>query len=84
VFGVRKIVLSAVLIGATAAAVCNEPSLGRKRRFVSWSSRTNRVWGAQSRSCSLPVLVKQTAEEVASAHGASVILAKNGQPDERV
>ena len=28
--------------------------------------------------------MKQTAEEVASAHGASVILAKNGQPDERV
>jgi len=32
----------------------------------------------------LPVLVKQAAEEVASAHGASVILAKNSQPDERV
>jgi hypothetical protein len=41
------------------------------------------LWGAQSRSCSLPVLVKQTTEEVASAHGASVILAKNGQPGER-
>ena len=27
-FGVREIVLSAVLIGAAAAAVCNEPSLG--------------------------------------------------------
>jgi len=39
VFGVREIVLSAVLIGAAAAAVCNEPSLGRKRRFVSWSGR---------------------------------------------
>ncbi|HSO54972.1 MAG TPA: hypothetical protein VL330_20055, partial [Actinomycetes bacterium] len=38
------------------------------------------LWGAQSRSCSLPVLMKQTAKEVASAHGASVILAKNGQP----
>jgi hypothetical protein len=32
----------------------------------------------------LPVLVKQTAEQVASAHGASVILARNGQPGERV
>jgi hypothetical protein len=28
--------------------------------------------------------VKQTAEQVASAHGASVILARNGQPGERV
>ena len=42
------------------------------------------LWGAQSRSCSLPVLVEQTAEEVASAHGASVILARNGQRGERV
>ncbi len=42
-FGVREIVLSAVLIGGAAATVCNEPSLGRKRRFVSWSGRNNRV-----------------------------------------
>jgi hypothetical protein len=35
-------------------------------------------------SCSLPVLVRQTAEQVASTQGALVILAKNGQPVERV
>jgi hypothetical protein len=32
----------------------------------------------------LPVLVKQTAEQVASTHGASVILAEDRQPGGRV
>ena len=35
---------------------------------------------AQTRSCSLPVLVEQTAEQVTSKHPALPILADNGQP----
>jgi hypothetical protein len=37
------------------------------------------VKGAQTRSCSSPVLVQETAEEVASVHSAPVIRTRNGQ-----
>jgi hypothetical protein len=36
--------------------------------------------GAQTRSCSSPVLVEQTAEQVTSTHPALPILADDGQP----
>jgi hypothetical protein len=38
------------------------------------------VKGAQTRSCSLSVLVQQTAEQVAPTHSALLILGVNGQP----
>jgi hypothetical protein len=40
----------------------------------------NRLKGAQTRSCSSPVLVEQTAEQVTSTHPALPILADDGQP----
>ncbi len=42
-------------------------------------SRALDLKGAQTRSCSSPVLVEETAEQVASMHSASVILAEDGQ-----
>ncbi len=42
------------------------------------------VKGAQRRSCSLSVLVKETAEQVASVHSALVILAQDGQLGRRM
>jgi hypothetical protein len=36
------------------------------------------VKGAQTRSCSSPVLVEETAEQVAAMHSAAVILAEDG------
>ncbi len=42
------------------------------------------VKGTQTRSWSLSVLVKETAEQVASVHNALVILAQDGQLGQRV
>jgi hypothetical protein len=39
-----------------------------------------RLKGAQTRSCSSPVLVQQTAEQVGPTHSALLILGVNGQP----
>jgi hypothetical protein len=39
-----------------------------------------RLKGAQTRSCSLSVLVEQAAKQVASLHSAAVILAQDDQP----
>jgi hypothetical protein len=39
-----------------------------------------RLKGAQTRSCSSPVLVQQTAEQVEPTHSALLILGVNGQP----
>ena len=36
--------------------------------------------GAKTRSCSSPILVEQTAEQVTSTHPALPILADDGQP----
>jgi hypothetical protein len=44
---------------------------GREQR----ADRAKDLKGAQTRSCSLPVLVEQTAEQVASMHSAAVIFA---------
>jgi hypothetical protein len=38
-----------------------------------------KVWGAQMRSCSSPVLVNQTAEQVTPLHPARAILADGDQ-----
>jgi len=42
------------------------------------------VKGAQTRSCSLSVLVMETAEQVASVHSAWVIVAQDGQLGRRI
>jgi hypothetical protein len=42
------------------------------------------VKGAQTRSCSSAVLVEESAEQVASTHGAPVILAADGRPGQRI
>jgi hypothetical protein len=39
-----------------------------------------RLKGAQTRSCSSPLLVQQTAEQVAPTHSGLLILGVNGQP----
>jgi len=43
-----------------------------------------RVKGAQTRSCSSAVLVEESAEQVASTHGAPVILGADGRPGQRI
>jgi hypothetical protein len=40
--------------------------------------------GAQTRSCSSAVLVEESAEQVASTHGAPVILGADGRPGQRI
>jgi hypothetical protein len=42
------------------------------------------VWGAQRRSCSWPVFVEQTAEQIASTNLARLILADNRQASRSV
>jgi hypothetical protein len=42
------------------------------------------VKGVQTRSCSSAVLVEESAEQVASTHGAPVILAADGRPGQRI
>jgi hypothetical protein len=42
------------------------------------------LWGAQRRSCSWPVFVEQTAEQIASTNLARLILADNRQPSRSV
>ena len=42
------------------------------------------VWGAQRRSCSWPVFVEQTAEQIASTNLARLILVDNRQPSRSV
>jgi hypothetical protein len=45
----------------------------------------DRVKGAQTRSCSSPVLVEQAAEQVTSMHSAAlVVLTEDGQPGGRI
>lgn len=40
--------------------------------------------GAQTRSCSLPVLVEDPTEEVAAVRLAPMILVEDGEPDARI
>jgi hypothetical protein len=42
------------------------------------------LWGAQRRSCSWPVVVEQTTEQIASTNLARLILADNRQPSTSV
>ena len=44
----------------------------------------NRLKGAQMRSCSSAVLIEESAEQVASTHGAPVILGAAGRPGQRI
>ena len=63
------------------------PGFGRGLR-ADPDSRASRVgpslWGAQRRSCSWPVFVKQTAEQIASTNLARLLLADNRQPGRSV
>jgi hypothetical protein len=52
------------------------PTAIAQRRFT--------LSGAQSRSCSSPVLVEQTAEDVASTQGASMTLPEDGRRGGRI
>jgi hypothetical protein len=55
------------------------PAFRRMRRATRGT-----LWGAQRRSCSWPVLVEQTAEQIASTNLARLILADNRQPSRSV
>jgi hypothetical protein len=48
------------------------------------SQGAERVKGANTRSCSSAVLMEESAEQVASTHGAAVILGADGRPGQRI
>ena len=71
-------------------AVHHDLSMGSEVDWLlegdSWSGPlgAGRVKGAQTRSCSSAVLMEESAEQVASTHGAPVILGADGRPGQRI